>query len=153
MTFLLIIMLIRLLILLAEMLAKEFRDRKINYNFKINTTMFRRFIPNRIVNWERLFEDHFVNVKVLFAMRFNAIPSITYIGELEITKAFSFLKERYRNEVLYILQHSYFDHDKGELFCNNTVFVSPAWRLNGKRLRLKGWFIGRADAGVKLPVL
>ena len=76
-----------------------------------------------------LFLGHYVDPKVFYAVQFNKVPCISFIGEMDTSKAFDFIQSTYRNQVTGIYQHNYFDHDKRDFFFNNTLFV-----LKNKRL-------------------
>ena len=76
-----------------------------------------------------LFLGHYVDPKVFYAVQFNTVPCISFIGEMDTSKAFDFIQSTYRNQLTGIYQHNYFDHDKRDFFFNNTLFV-----LKNKRL-------------------
>jgi len=76
-----------------------------------------------------LFLGHYVDPKVFYAVQFNKVPCISFIGEMDTSKAFDFIQSTYRNQLTGIYQHNYFDHDKRDFFFNNTLFV-----LKNKRL-------------------
>jgi hypothetical protein len=57
------------------------------------------------------------------------VPCISFIGELDTSKAFDFIQSTYRNQLKGIYQHNYFDHDKRDFFFNNTLFM-----LKNKRM-------------------
>ena len=76
-----------------------------------------------------LFLGYYVDPKVFYTVQFNTVPCISFIGELDTSKAFDFIQSTYRSQVTGIYQHNYFDHDKRQFFFNNTLFV-----LKNKRL-------------------
>ena len=76
-----------------------------------------------------LFLGHYVDPKVFYAVEFNKVPCISFVGELDTSRTFDFIQGTYRNQVTGIYQHNYFDHDKRQFFFNNTLFV-----LKNKRL-------------------
>ena len=76
-----------------------------------------------------LFLGHYVDPKTFYTVHFNKVPCISFIGELDTSKAFDFIQSTYRSQVNGIYQHNYFDHDKREFFFNNTLFV-----LKNKRM-------------------
>jgi hypothetical protein len=57
------------------------------------------------------------------------IPAVGFIGELDGSKAFKYINDRYQYKVTGIYQHNYFDHDKKEIFFNNTLFVFKDKRM------------------------
>ncbi|HEX6170938.1 MAG TPA: hypothetical protein VFZ33_14715 [Chitinophagaceae bacterium] len=76
-----------------------------------------------------LFLAHYADPKVFYTVQFNKVPCISFIGEMDTSKAFDFIQSTYRSQVTGIYQHNYFDHDKRDFFFNNTLFV-----LRNKRM-------------------
>ena len=91
--------------------------------------MFRNLFGARTCDLNGLFNGHFVDVKMFYALRCNAVPCISFIGELDVTKAFAFIKERYQQQVEDIYQHAYFDHEENKMLFNNTIFVFKYQRI------------------------
>jgi hypothetical protein len=91
--------------------------------------MFLKIFNRKIKEVNALFMGHYVDVKVLYAMLYDELPCVNFIGELDTSKAMDFINNRFKYGIKEIYQHSFFDHDKQDLFFNNTVFV-----LNGKRI-------------------
>ena len=91
--------------------------------------MFWRMFKKKINDLNGLFNGHFIEVKALYALEFDEISCVTFIGELDTSKAFAFINENMRPEIVSIYQHSYFDHNEQKMFFNNTVFV-----LTNKRM-------------------
>jgi hypothetical protein len=93
-----------------------------------------------------LFLGHYVDPKVFYTLQFNQVPCISFIGELDTSKAFNFIRDAYRYEITCIYQHNYFDHEKRELFFNNSLLVLKNKRLielgnnYGQVLYTKGQF-------------
>jgi hypothetical protein len=83
----------------------------------------------RIRDVNALFNGHYVDVKSYYVMRFNVIPCIAYLGELDTASAFPVLEERLRSLVVDMYQHSYFDYHEGSMFANNTLFVLKEKRM------------------------
>ena len=76
-----------------------------------------------------LFLGHYIDPKVFYTLQFKKVPCISFIGEMDASKAFDFIQNTYRSELKGIYQHNYFDHDKRDFFFNNTLFV-----LKNKRM-------------------
>lgn len=91
--------------------------------------MFWRKFKRKINDWTGLFNGHFVEVKALYALEFDAISCVSFIGEIDSSKVFAFITENLANEVLCTYQHSYYEHGEKKMFFNNTIFV-----LTGKRM-------------------
>jgi len=76
-----------------------------------------------------LLTGHFIEVKALYLAEFNAIPCVAFVGELDITKAFGWIRENYRHSIRNVYQHIYWEHSENRDFFNSTIFV-----FNNKRM-------------------
>ena len=76
-----------------------------------------------------LFNGHFVDVKAFYVFKFNAIPCITFIGDIDITKAFAFVKDNSKADIISTYQHSYFNHNDKIVYFNNTIIVLTEERM------------------------
>lgn len=85
--------------------------------------MFWKMFKRKINDLNGLFNGHFIEVKALFALEFDEVGCVTFIGELDTSKAFAFINENMRSEIVSTYQHSYFDHNEQKMFFNNTIFV------------------------------
>jgi hypothetical protein len=92
-------------------------------------TMFFNLFRTKVSQVNTLFLGHYVDPKVFYAVQFNKVPCISFIGELDTSKAFDFVQSTYRGELAGIYQHNYFDHDKRDFFFNNTLFVLKDKRM------------------------
>ncbi len=85
--------------------------------------MFFKLFKTKLAAVNGLFLGHYVDPKVFYTVQFDEIPCISFIGELDASKAFDFIQDTYRMQIRGIYQHNYFDHDEREFFFNNTLFV------------------------------
>lgn len=83
----------------------------------------------KIWGLEGLFNGHFVEVKALYALEFDAVSCVTFIGELDTSAAFTFITDNFNAEIASTWQHSYYEHSDKKMFFNNTIFV-----LSNKRM-------------------
>ena len=91
--------------------------------------MFFNLFKTKVYAVNTLFPGHYVDPKVFYTVQFNEVPCMSFIGELDTSKAFDFIQSTYRSQVKAIYQHNYFDHDKRGFYFNNTLFV-----LKNKRM-------------------
>jgi virulence-associated protein VapD len=91
--------------------------------------MFWKSTKRKMADTIGLFNGHYIDVKVFYVMSFDAIPCINFVGELDNTKAFSFINEAFGAELKFVYQHAYFDHTEGSVFFNNTIFVLSEKRI------------------------
>jgi hypothetical protein len=76
-----------------------------------------------------IFNGHFVEVKAFYVAKFNKVPCVTFVGELDVTKAFAFVKETYDTHITATYQHAYFNHADKQLYFNNTIIVLDFERM------------------------
>jgi hypothetical protein len=76
-----------------------------------------------------LFNGYFIEVKTLYALEFDAVCCVSFVGEIDTTNAFALINEKLRNDIVAVYQHAYFDHNEKKMFFNNTIFV-----LKNKRM-------------------
>jgi len=91
--------------------------------------MFFNLFKTKVYAVNTLFPGHYVDPKVFYTVQFNEVPCMSFMGELDTSKAFDFIQNTYRSQVKGIYQHNYFDHDKRGFYFNNTLFV-----LKNKRM-------------------
>lgn len=127
-----IILLIFLLIWATEKNKKEKNNAE---NTVENTSGMKRRDKIKLLSGRRaatagsLFNSHFLDVKVFYIVEFNRVPSVQFIGDLNVTEAYQYILETYKNDISGTYQHCYFDQAQQKNFFNTTVFV-----LNGDRL-------------------
>lgn len=80
-----------------------------------------------------LFNGHYVDVKVLYVRLNNIVPCICYIGETDIDRAFDFIKDHFKADIIHAYQHYFYDHDRKSSYFNNNIFVLK----NGRMIELQ----------------
>ena len=91
--------------------------------------MFWRLFKRKINDLVGLFNGHFIEAKAFYALEFDAVSCVSFIGEIDTSNAFAFVNDIMRHEIVNTYQHSYFDHDERKMFFNNTIFI-----LTNKRM-------------------
>ena len=76
-----------------------------------------------------LFNGYFIEAKAFYALEFDAVSCLSFIGELDTTKAFALLNENFKKDIVAVYQHSYFDHSEKKMFFNNTIFTLANKRM------------------------
>lgn len=89
--------------------------------------LFRSF--RKIKDVIGLFNGYFIEAKALYALEFDAVSCISFIGEVDTTKVFALVSEKLKADIVTVYQHAYFDHSERKMFFNNTIFV-----LTNKRI-------------------
>lgn len=88
-----------------------------------------RLFNRRLPVTEALFDGHYINMKMFYISEFDRMPCISFVGEIDLTKAFAYISEHYRTEIVHVYQHAYFDHAGQAVMFNNTVFVLRQQRM------------------------
>ena len=85
--------------------------------------MLWRLFARRMNDAAALFNGHYIDVKAFYVIRFDQMPCVSFIGEMDATRVFAYLNEVNKSEIVNVFQHSYFDHAEQKMLFNNTVFV------------------------------
>ena len=91
--------------------------------------MFWKLFKRKFNEVAGLFNGHFIEVKALYAIEFDAVSCVSFIGEIDAGKAFAFINDILRYEIVSTYQHSYFDHNEQKMFFNNTIFILTDKRM------------------------
>jgi hypothetical protein len=91
--------------------------------------MLRRLFGRKMNELSSLFIGHFIEVKALYALQFDAVSCVSFIGEIDTSKALAFINETMVTNVVSTYQHSYFDHSDQRMFFNNTIFILTSKRM------------------------
>ncbi|QEC66883.1 hypothetical protein FRZ67_06040 [Panacibacter ginsenosidivorans] len=126
---LLIFILVRFIFIIVKAMEDSARTRNGYYNpakrrYKMNFRFCRK-----INSLSMLFNGHYIDAKALYVLQTGKVPCITFVGELDIEKAFGYIKETFKDDVKQVYHHSYFDHDKNENFFNSIILIMPNQRM------------------------
>ena len=91
--------------------------------------MFRRLFRRKVRDTLGLFNGHFLEAKAFYALEFDAVCCVSFIGEIDASKAFAHISDMLKGEIVSTFQHSYFDHNEQQLFFNNTIYVLTNQRM------------------------
>jgi hypothetical protein len=99
------------LCLLARLLAKD---------VKFRTIFGRRKFRAKHSN---VFEHYYIDAKALYVYCFKRIPSTTYIDNIEVGKAFDYIREMYGQLIADVYQACFFNRQENKQQFQETVFV------------------------------
>jgi ATPase family associated with various cellular activities (AAA) len=103
-----------------------------------------------------IFEPHYIECKAYYVYRFRIVPSATLIDDIDITKSFAHIQNRYKDEINSIYQSCYYNHaEKMEQF-SRTLFVLKnklLIELGGSYARILYPGYRQAEAGNLLKAL
>ena len=91
--------------------------------------MFWKLFRRKINDTLGLFNGHFLEAKAFYALEFDAVCCVTFTGDIDTGKAFTYINDTLGADIVSVYQHSYYDHAEGKMFFNNTLFV-----LNNRRM-------------------
>jgi hypothetical protein len=83
----------------------------------------------KIRNINSLFKNNFIDSKVLFATRFNALANISLIQQIDPSKAYALVMENFGNEITAVHQYNTFDYNEDKVLFNMTIFVLTNERI------------------------
>lgn len=84
--------------------------------------MLKNLFKKRINNNNWIFNGSYIDAKALYLFLFDEIPNISYITDVDVDKAFAYLRDARLNR-LKTFQHSQFDSDAGKLLFNVKFMV------------------------------
>jgi hypothetical protein len=91
--------------------------------------MFRKLFGRAIPGPAGLFNGPFFDVRTLFVLEYDCMPSVSAIGDVDGGCVHAFIRERFDASVLKVWQHSYFDHKDNEVVFSRSIFQLPGMRL------------------------
>jgi hypothetical protein len=83
----------------------------------------------RIWDPSAIYAGHFIEVKALYSLEFDAVCCIRFIGDIDVAKAFALINDTMQVDIIKVYQHAYFDHDQECVLFNNTIFVMADKRI------------------------
>jgi hypothetical protein len=91
--------------------------------------MFCKIFGRRISSPSGIFNGPFFDVRTLFVVEFDRLPSVCAVGDLEGTRAHTFINMRFNGEIVKTYQHSYFEYDDNAVVGARTIFQLTARRM------------------------
>lgn len=91
--------------------------------------MLHRWFRRKIRDTMGLFNGHFMDAKAFYVLEFDAVGCVSFIGEIDTSKAYAWIHENLGRDIVSIYQHSYFDHTEQAMYFNNTLFVLRDQRM------------------------
>ncbi|HEX5655206.1 MAG TPA: AAA family ATPase [Chitinophagaceae bacterium] len=82
--------------------------------------IFRELTAKRTAN---IFEHHYLDSKAYYLYRFRAIPCSTYIDDIDISRAFSFVRDNHGEIIVDIFQACHYNRQAGKQEFNTTIFI------------------------------
>ena len=77
----------------------------------------------KVINTNNVFDDHFLDTKVLYLYYFNLLPSLNFIKYIDGEKTFGALKEKFSEQIKHIHQYRWFKRKKKQYEFDRTIIV------------------------------
>lgn len=77
----------------------------------------------KIINANNVFDDRFLDTKILYLYCFNMLPSLSFMNQVDGEKAFNVFKERYSGFILNIHQYRWYKTKRTGYQFDKTVIV------------------------------
>jgi hypothetical protein len=78
---------------------------------------------NRIRYVNGLFVNNYIDSKVFFVSRFKTLANISFIRDIDVTKAYALIMESFGADVTEVYQYSSFDYAENKVLFMMTIFV------------------------------
>ncbi|PWU05051.1 MAG: hypothetical protein C5B52_00360 [Bacteroidetes bacterium] len=88
-----------------------------------------RIFRRNIARGTWLYDYRYIDSRGLYAFEFNLLPCVATIDQLDVTRAYEFVRERYQLLIGRTYQHTYFDYDTQNIMFNSTIVVMKDRRL------------------------
>lgn len=76
-----------------------------------------------------LFNGAYMDTKVLYALRFGRIPSVLMVGQIDVNRAFEYMRQVMGSGIVDFYQYAHFAHEDGATYFTSSVFVLSGGRI------------------------
>lgn len=70
-----------------------------------------------------IFVNNFIESRTFFATRFNMLPNVAVITEIDATKAYALITEKLGGDIVDLFQANMFDYDESRMYFTMTIIV------------------------------
>jgi hypothetical protein len=77
----------------------------------------------KVINANNVFDDRFLETKILYLYCFNALPSLNFVKNVDGEKAFAVFKERYSHLIRHVHQYRWFKRKAKKFQFDKTVII------------------------------
>jgi len=77
----------------------------------------------KVINTNSLFDDHFLDAKVLYLYCFNMLPCLDFINYIDGEKTFAAIKEKFGEQIRHIHQYRWYKRKKKKYQFDRTVII------------------------------
>jgi hypothetical protein len=72
---------------------------------------------------EGIFEHLYIEGKAFYLYRFRNFPCVTFVDDIDVSKAFAFINNNFNDRIVDIYQSCFFNREEGKQQFNKTLFV------------------------------
>ena len=77
----------------------------------------------KVININNVFDDRFLDTKILFLHCFNVLPSLNFINQVDGEKAFNTFSERYKDNISRVHRYRWYKLKKKNYQFDRTVVI------------------------------
>ena len=77
----------------------------------------------RIINTNNLFDDHFLNTRIVYLNQFNKLPSVNYMNQIDGEKAYKAFRKMFADLILHVHQYRWFKQKTTKFQFDCTVLI------------------------------
>jgi hypothetical protein len=70
----------------------------------------------------QIFDNNYIEVKAFYLQEFGIVPSVTYINNLDVAKAYEYVNSEFAGKVIAVYQNNYYSWQQEELEFSKTIF-------------------------------
>lgn len=115
--------------------------------------MFLKFSRRRTADVNYVFNAQYIDPKGLFVSAFGELPSVVYITEVDVNRAYPHLKKTLQGQIDAMYQHAHYNYDTGKPEFNVTLFVLRNNMLVETGSDYVGIYYGRQGFGAATQLL
>ncbi len=90
----------------------------------IKNTKMENLFNQKILNANHVFDDYFLDTKILFLNCFNVLPSVNFMNRVDGEKAFESFKEKYSHLVKYVHKYRWYKRERKNYQFDKTVVIT-----------------------------
>lgn len=80
-------------------------------------------VNNKVINANNIFDDNFVDTKILYMYRFNQLPSVHFINYIDGEKAFAVFMDKYAARIANVYQTKWYEKKRKKFRFDKTVII------------------------------
>lgn len=88
-----------------------------------------KIFSKKIHDLDAIFNGHYIDARAFYAWQFRRLPSIHFLGEIDVTEACKHIQEMYKRCIVELYQHSWFERKEDSFFFNNSIIVLRDHRM------------------------